>query len=198
MGFMRPLCTVLLVAASALTAAPAAASDVGLMRTGGAWSFDLDLRIQMQVKLLRITRLPSFELGGVEAQSNFSVKGLGAAAGLGFERLRAFEGEDSQLLYGGYLMLSAQWRPAATFDKHLFEWFDPHIDLGGKLGGVESPQSGAFRGAFTLGGGFDVGIHKSKKWHPVLSLDYRFDAARAPDDVARHFLLFGGGARYAD
>ena len=120
--------------------------------------FELDLNFYAQAQL---TMLGSMALDdpcfcGLELFADVSMMGLGLAVGVGFEQMQI--DEDDDLHPGGYVLAELQTRPLGTFELDLYEWFDPFIGLGGRLGGVAVDDSAELRATFYVGTGVDVRV----------------------------------------
>ena len=160
---------------------------------GASFDFDLDLRGMLQGNASRITELSTGRLGGIETRGALSLMSVGTAVSAGFERVTDHPGG---ILYGGYIGLAPQWRPVALIDKHIFPYFDPYIELGGRVGGIGSGDDVFFRAALITGAGIDIGFAEDE-FHPMLTIGYRLEPLRHPDDLD-HVLLIGAGVRIAD
>jgi len=172
--------------------------------TGSLIKLDLKLRAQAQATVLAHLS-DGQRFGGVEAQVNLSFFSVGVVLGAGYEQVNVRSGGQWMGLHGGYFHLGLQWRFVALLHKKVFQWFDPHIDLGGLFGGVRGERDGAewlhsgalFRGVFYVGASVDVRLGPWKT-HPVLTAQYRFHAAQSPNVAASHSLVLGLGIRIAE
>lgn len=150
-----------------------------------------DFRLQGQATILALIDPVEPEFGGLEAHVSASMYGFGLAAGLLWER---FDGGAKRGGYdGGALNIGIQLRPVTFINRKLYRIIDPHIDIGGLIGGGDGPGGRTFRAAFYVGAGLDLGISPA-----VLTLHYRFQAARTPGLAASHLLCVGIGARVAE
>jgi hypothetical protein len=136
-----------------------------------------------------------------EAQVNLAVYGVGLAIGLGGEALAREEGGFAG---GGFADLALQFRPlmlaAAIRESYhaTYNIFDPHVDLGGVLGGIEEAGHARFRGAFYVGASLDFAIPTTAYWmdsQVLITVGYRFAMVQSPDAAPEHHLLMGIGYR---
>jgi hypothetical protein len=156
--------------------------------------FDFDFHVQGQI--LALADIPATDpgFGGVDVEANASIMSFGVAAGLGYERLAA---DDGTLFQGGNVRGALQWRFLALLeDEDVYKWVDPHIDIGGLLGGVNDGGSAWFRGQGYLGAGIDVRLMPDSP-HAVLTAQYRWyaDFVQAPDGLPQHHVFLGLGIR---
>jgi hypothetical protein len=140
-----------------------------------------------------------------ELQFSFAMMGAGFAIGL---RVEGLEHPGHGYGVGAQLDLALQWRPAmmaaALRQKRLrlayegygvYNYFDPHVDIGGLLGQVGVEEGTRFRGVFYVGATLDFGIPLRREHSEamdsqlVLSLGYRYLPAQTPAGGAHHLLL---------
>lgn len=137
------------------------------------------------------------------AQVNLAVSGVGLAIGLGGEALAragAAEGYDG----AGFVDLALQFRPmmlaAAVREGYhaTYNVFDPHLDVGGLLGGLARDGAAEFRGVFYVGASLDFGIPTRSYWldaQVLITIGYRYSILQDPDPAPAHHLLLGVGYR---
>ena len=157
--------------------------------------FDLDLRAQGQV--VALAALPDADrLGTAEVEVNASIWSFGVALALGYEHASR---SDVGTLDGGFIRPALQWRFLALVDRTLFQWLDPHIDLGLLLGGLRNADDSWLRVGGYLGAGLDLRILPSDT-HAVLTIQYRYspEPVQEPGGLAEHFFVVGFGVRGAD
>lgn len=163
-----------------------------------ATAFDFDFRIQGQVTVLAGLSLPDPGFGVVEAQVNASAWGIGAAAGLAYDR---FPVDGGGVANGGVFHLAFQWRFLALVNRWLFGYIDPHVDLGFALGGGRADDASWFRGTGYGGLGLDLRLAGGDdEVGPVFTIQYRWSptGVHAPDAAPDHLLLLGLGVRVTD
>lgn len=192
---MRTLLMSILLFAGGFALAPEAhATNTGVPLAGlGSFKLDLDFHAQAQIDALGVIAAERGGFGGLELHANGSFQGIGLAVGLGYERVAV---APKKIHEGAYLHLGFQLRPLALAEEDAFRWFDPHIDLGCRLGGIGSDDGARFRAAMTIGAGFDVKLAPTDP-HPVLNVMYRVEPLLEPTYGPLHLVLVGFGIRTA-
>ena len=121
--------------------------------------------------------------GGVSLRAAFSIRGVGFATALRYERIDG--------AHGGVVALGARFRPLAFAHVDLYRRFDPFLGLGGEIGGDEK----GFRAAGTVSGGFDLALFTESKGHPALTFEYELRPLKLPSSTPFQILHLGGAFR---
>jgi len=153
--------------------------------------FDLDYRAQGQILTLASIPLPDGGVTAGELQLNGSLHGLGVAMGLLVEDVTR---DDGARFRGLSYHLAFQYRFVAHISRHVYPYFDPHIDLGFWLGGGElagSTDEPAFRGAAYVGASIDLPLQFRTNPQVVATVQYRFVMGQEPVDMPAHLLMVG-------
>ena len=121
--------------------------------------------------------------GGASLRASFSIRGVGFATALRYERIAD--------AHGGVFALGARFRPLAFAHVDLYRRIDPFLGLGGEIGGDEK----GFRAAGTVSGGFDLALFTDSKGHPALTFEYELRPLKHPSSTPLQILHIGGAFR---
>ena len=121
--------------------------------------------------------------GGASLRASFSIRGVGFATALRYERIVG--------AHGGVFALGARFRPLAFAHIDLYRRIDPFLGLGGEIGGDER----GVRAAGTVSGGFDFALFTDSKGHPALTFEYELRPLKHPSSTPLQILHVGGAFR---
>ena len=181
---------------------PAFAAALTIAGLLACWSLPAEAQIpplQWQILALGAVDVEGETPQG-ELQVNLGYSGIGLALGIGGGGYLGDAGSGG----GGFLDIALQLRPLMFFAalrepyRPAYHIFDPHIDVGGLLGGVEIDDVTSFLGVLYIGAALDFGIPTAHYWmqsQVLLTFGYRFVPIQTPLEGFAHLFVLGIGYR---